>query len=92
MLQVLYKNQENQGMAKQRHHLNTPHHLPHMRMYALQSVDLVPQFGFMIISSLTLHVQKPNQLQTLADAALQSQSDQDMEHKHDHKDKVRGVY
>ena len=35
------------------------------------------------------HDQKPNQLQTLADAALQSQSDQDLEHKYDDKDKVR---
>ncbi len=30
-------------------------------------------------------VQKHNQLQTLADAALQSHTDQDMEHKHDDK-------
>ena len=42
------------------------------------------QFMFILVI-----VQKLNQLQTLADAALQSQSDQDLEHKYDHKDKVR---
>jgi hypothetical protein len=52
--------------------------------------------GDCLASCLTLpymrHVQKQNQLQTLADAALQSQSDQDVEHKYDDKDKVRVLY
>ena len=85
MLQVLHKNQENQGMAKQRHHPNTPHHLLHLQIYALQGVALVPHFGLMFIFSLIRHVQKHNQLQTLADAALQSYTDQDLEHKYEDK-------
>ena len=38
------------------------------------------------------HVQTHNELKTLADAALQSHTDQDVEHKYDDKDKVRWYF
>jgi hypothetical protein len=52
------------------------------------NLDDCLQFMFILVVY-THVVQKLNQLQTLADAALQPQTDQDMEHKYDNKDKVR---
>lgn len=75
-------------MAIQWNHLDTSQHLPRLRLYALQWIALVPRFGLMFIFLLIRHVQKRNQLQTLADAALQPHTDQDMENKHDDKDNV----
>lgn len=76
------QNYRTNGRGKHWNHSHTSHHFLHVQLYGMQNILLVRTLPMLFIFLLMWNVQKPNQLQTLPDSALQSQTDQDVEHKY----------
>ena len=83
-----YTRNPKQKVCTRRANIHVSNHTAYMSIHIINVWLLGPLFAIWLFSFCIHHVQKLNQLQTLADVALQSHTHQDLEHKHDDKDKV----
>ena len=75
MLQEIYKSHKNQGNSTRRVNTSVSHYTAYMSTHITNICLVDPLFGIHVYSPFILRVQKPNQLETLADAALQLHND-----------------